>query len=65
MQDDLKVTVEMFSRVGFETNLKNKNSLVFNTRYIKGKWIEEAHKRRMTGEGGIFQGEKAFEGRNS
>ena len=49
VQDNLAVSVEMFQRMGLETNLEKTKDLVCNPGYIWGKWSEAAYKRRATG----------------
>ena len=39
VQDALTVTVDMFRRVGFETNLEKTKALVCIPGYIWGKWV--------------------------
>ena len=39
VQDALAVTVVIFKRVGIETNMEKKSSLVCTPGYIRGKWI--------------------------
>ena len=48
VQDDLTVSVEMFRRMGLETNLEKTKALVCTPSYIWGKWSEAAYKRRAT-----------------
>ena len=49
VQDALTVTVEMFRRVGLDTNLEETKALVCTPGYIWGMWTEAAYKRRATG----------------
>ena len=56
VQDTLMVTATMFRRVGLDTNLENTKALVCTPRYICGKWIKAAYKRRDIGGGGQHSG---------
>ena len=55
LQDALTVTVEMFRRVGLDTNLESMRALVCIPGYIWGNWSEAAYNRKDTGEGVNFR----------
>ena len=48
------MTVDMFCRVGLETNLVKNKVMVCTPGFIWGQIGEEAYKRRTTGEGEMF-----------
>ena len=49
VQDVLLVTVEMFRRMGLDTNLEKSNTMFCTPGYIWGKWGDHAYKIRATG----------------
>ena len=53
-QDALLIMVEMFCRVGLQTNLEKTNAMVCTPGFIWGYIGEEAYKGRETGEGVTF-----------
>ena len=55
VQDALPVVVEIFRRVGLDTNLDKSKSMVCTPRYIWGKWGEQAYKIWVTGEGATYR----------
>ena len=50
VKDALMVTVEMLRRVGLDTNMENKKSLVCTPGYIWGNYRKYTYKLRETGE---------------
>ena len=49
VQDALMLTVDMFRRMGLDTNLGKTKSMFFMPGFIWGKWGELAYKRRAKG----------------
>ena len=57
MQNALTVTVEIFGRFRLETNSEKKKAMVYTPSFIWGQIVNEAYKRRATGEGQRLGGE--------